>query len=101
MLDAKIFKQCIAKICLLKNITINAQNSDALYMLMRYDFDNEEFTEISLKVCKYENLYNKYPDPCLFYKHKKRISDMRGDELINKLTELGEQYANHLTETKQ
>lgn len=100
MMDMSKFKKAMSRLVTIKNIEINKAMNDALYELMQDDFTDEEFEGLCVYIVKHENLYNKYPDPTLFYKHKqkkpspKQIEDARVmsefveffDELVENLT---------------
>ena len=75
MLDKKVFNRCLASILITNDIEINLEKNKAFYELMKNDFTDEEFQRASERICKEENLYNKYPTPPMFYKNKQTKED--------------------------
>ena len=77
MLNKNTFLNCIGMILIMHDIEPNETLTNTLYELMKDDFTDEEFEKASQRICKEENLYNKYPTPPLFYKQKQTKDDKR------------------------
>ena len=75
MLDKNVFNRCLASILITNDIEINIGKNKAFYEMMKNDFTDDEFQKASERICKEENLYNKYPTPPMFYKHKTTKED--------------------------
>lgn len=75
MLDKIIFNRCMAFILMTHDVEINEEKNNSFYNLMKNDFTNEEFQKVAERICKGENLYNKYPTPPMFYQYKTSKED--------------------------
>lgn len=72
MLDKKQFEKNLSVLLVFKNVKENKMATDLLYNLLKNDFEDTEFGEFCADICKTEDLFNKYPDPRLFYDRKKQ-----------------------------
>ena len=70
MMTKQFFDRAINSLLVFKDILLDKEKNKKYYELMKRDFTDEEFAQICGDICKTENLYNKYPDPYLFYKRK-------------------------------
>ena len=71
MLNRNTFDKNMSMLLMFKNIKANKQQNDFFYNLLKDEFTDEEFANTCVDICKTEELYNKYPDPKLFYDRKK------------------------------
>lgn len=71
MLDRKNFDKNMSILLTFKNVKANDAATAFFYNLVKDDFTDEEFGQMCVDICKTEDLYNKYPDPKLFYDRKK------------------------------
>lgn len=69
-MDKIKFERAMNALLAFKDIPIDHDKNKKFYDLMKNDFTDAEFAEICGDICKTERLYNKYPDPCLFYQRK-------------------------------
>lgn len=83
MLDKIKFDRSLTALLIFKNVKENEDLTKMLYSMMKDDFTDEEFGNMCLEICKTEELYNKYPDPKLFYDRKK---EKQADVLIEEGT---------------
>lgn len=70
MLTETFFNKTFNALLTFKDIPVDKVKSDKFYQLMKNDFTDQEFGAICGDICKTEKLYNRYPDPCLFYQRK-------------------------------
>lgn len=82
MLNRKQFEININMLLTMKDIDFNAGKSDCLYRIMANDFTDKEFANACLDIAKTECLYNKYPDPKLFYDRRKTLKPDEEKNLI-------------------
>jgi hypothetical protein len=85
MLDKKTFMTKMAQIAELKNLNPSEDYAKSMYALLKDDFTDSEFINICDYILKYEELYNKMPEPRHFYKHKqsKNIKQLSPEEIAN------------------
>ena len=69
-MDKQQYTKSLTTLLYFKNVPLNEKHSDFLFNLLKNDFTNEQFNEICMDICKTEELFNKYPDPKLFYDRK-------------------------------
>ena len=91
-MDRLNFDRCMNSLLVMKDIQVSKEKNLAYFTMMKNDFSNEEFVEICADICKTEKLFNKYPDPCLFYQRKPKPNhtDRMGTEkqaFISKVSE--------------
>lgn len=72
MLSKTCFDRCMSGLLIFADVSIDKSKNAIFYALMKNDFDDREFSEISNDICKTENLYGHYPAPKLFYDRKKQ-----------------------------
>lgn len=72
MLDKKQFEKNLSVLLAFKNVKENKMATDLLYNFVKNDFTDDQFGEFCVDICKTEDLYNKYPDPRLFYDRKQQ-----------------------------
>lgn len=85
MLDRKKYDKNMSILLTFKNVKTNNAANEFFYNLVKNDFTDEEFGKMCVDICKTEDLYNKYPDPKLFYDRKKASEE-------NILVEVGTFY---------
>ena len=91
MLDRKVFLKCFNTLLLFASIEPDKQKTEMFYKLMANDFEDKEFSEICGDICKTESLFNKYPEPKMFYERKEKR-----DNTI--LVEIGTFYVDGISE---
>lgn len=69
MLNRKHFDRNLSALLLFKGVKQIPQMDEMLYNLMKNDFTDEQFGNRCIEICKTKELYNKYPDPKLFYEN--------------------------------
>lgn len=69
------FNRALNALLAFKDIPVDRDKNEKFFELMKNDFSDEEFNAICGDICKTENLYNKYPDPYLFYQRKPKINN--------------------------
>jgi len=74
MLNKKLFYNNLDALLFTKDIKIDAKKSEMLFKIMENDFTDKEFADACINIAKTECLYNKYPDPKLFYDRQDKIS---------------------------
>ena len=72
MISQEVFTKHLVTLLTFKQVDICKIHNDALYGLLKADFTDLEFMEACERITKQKNLYNKYPDPSLFYENKKQ-----------------------------
>ena len=70
MLNRKHFDRNLSALLLFKGVKQIPQMDEMLYNLIKNDFTDERFGNRCIEICKTKELYNKYPDPKLFYDTK-------------------------------
>lgn len=70
-MDKTKFKKSLFALLYIKGVEENEFQTNILFNLIKDDFTDEEFGDMCVDICKTEELYNKYPDPKLFYDRKK------------------------------
>ena len=70
-MDKTKFKKSLFALLYIKGVEENEFQTNILFNLIKDDFTDEEFGNMCVEICKTEELYNKYPDPKLFYDRKK------------------------------
>jgi len=70
-MDKDRFKRNIIGLIQMKNLAVDEGYVQDLYTTIKNDFSDEQFEHACQEVLKHEGLYNKQPDPQLFYKYKK------------------------------
>ena len=73
MLNKEKFIKSLNALLVFCQIDVDEVKTNNYYNLMANDFNDDEFTVICGDICKTENLYNKYPQPKLFYDRKPKI----------------------------
>lgn len=71
-MDKKQYIKSLTTLLYFKNVPTNEKHTEFLFNLLKNDFTNEEFNKACEDICKREELYNKYPDPKLFYDRKQK-----------------------------
>lgn len=69
MLNRKHFDRNLSALLLFKGVKQIPQMDEMLYNLIKNDFTDEQFGNRCIEICKTKELYNKYPDPKLFYEN--------------------------------
>ena len=69
-MDKQQYIKSLTALLYFKNVPLNEKHNDFLFNLLKDDFTNEQFNDICMDICKTEELFNKYPDPKLFYDRK-------------------------------
>lgn len=69
MLNKKMFERNLSALLLFKGVKQIPQMDEMLYNLIKNDFTDEQFGNRCIEICKTKELYNKYPDPKLFYEN--------------------------------
>lgn len=69
-MDKQQYIKSLTALLYFKNVPLNEKHNDFLFNLLKDDFTNEQFNDICMDICKTEDLFNKYPDPKLFYDRK-------------------------------
>lgn len=69
-MNKTMFDKNLSTLLTFKGVEFNRTQSDMLYGLLKDDFTDSEFGNICVDICKTCDLYNKYPDPKLFYDRK-------------------------------
>ena len=69
MLNRKHFDRNLSALLLFKGVKQIPQMDEMLYNLIKNDFNDEQFGNRCIEICKTKELYNKYPDPKLFYEN--------------------------------
>jgi len=69
------FDESITALLYFKNVPVSETHTSFLFNMMKDDFTDDEFQEMCMDICKSEELYNKYPDPKLFYDRKKTAKE--------------------------
>lgn len=72
MLDRKTFDKNMSILLTFKNVKSNDVANNFFYNLVKNDFTDTEFGDMCVDICKTEELYNKYPDPKMFYDRKQQ-----------------------------
>jgi hypothetical protein len=70
MINKDLFKKQYTTLCQIKQIAIDKDYVITLWDLIKNDFTDEQFQYACREIIKNEQLYNKQPDPNLFYKYK-------------------------------
>lgn len=74
MMNQLCFNRSLNALLAFKDIPLDEDKNSKYFKLMMNDFTDEEFSRICGDICKTEILYNKYPDPVLFYNRKPKKS---------------------------
>ena len=69
-MDKQQYIKSLTALLYFKNVPLNEKHNEFLFNLLKDDFTNEQFNDICMDICKTEELFNKYPDPKLFYDRK-------------------------------
>lgn len=69
-MDKQQYTKSLTALLYFKNVPLNEKHNEFLFNLLKDDFTNEQFNEICMDICKKDELFNKYPDPKLFYDRK-------------------------------
>lgn len=72
MMNRKQFDKNLTTLLSFKGVEVSQIHNEMLFGLLKNDFTDGEFGEICVEICKTCDLYNKYPDPKLFYDMKKK-----------------------------
>lgn len=75
MLSRKIFEKNLFMVIYFQSVEADKEKNNFLYNLLKDDFNDEEFEQICLDICKTEQLYNKYPTPNMFYSRQKQAQE--------------------------
>lgn len=70
-MNRDMFDESLTALLYFKNIPVSETHTEYLFNMMKDDFTDDEFRGMCMDICKTEELYNKYPDPKLFYDRKK------------------------------
>lgn len=70
MITIDTFNKNISSLLYFAEVPIDEIKNKFLYNLMKNDFDDKEFGDICVDICKKEDLYGHYPAPKLFYDRK-------------------------------
>ena len=70
MITLETFNKNIASLLYFAEVPVDEVKNQFLYKLIKDDFNDEEFGEICVDICKKEELYGKYPSPKMFYSRK-------------------------------
>lgn len=70
MLTLNTFNKNISSLLYFAEVPVDEVKNAFLYKLLKDDFDDKEFGEICVDICKTEELYGKYPSPKMFYSRK-------------------------------
>ena len=94
MMNKQYFDRSLNSLLTLKDIAVDKAKNVKYFELMKNDFSDAEFSAICCEICKTENLYGKYPDPCLFYQRKPKNTPKA--ELENELHKFLTKVADYL-----
>ena len=70
MLTLNTFNKNISSLLYFAEVPVDEIKNNFLYNLLKNDFEDKEFGEICVDICKTEELYGKYPSPKMFYSRK-------------------------------
>jgi len=70
MLTLNTFNKNISSLLYFAEVPVDEVKNAFLYKLLKDDFDDKEFGEICVDICKTEELYGRYPSPKMFYSRK-------------------------------
>ena len=70
MITVNTFNKNISSLLYFAEVPVDEIKNNFLYNLLKNDFDDDEFGEICVDICKTEELYGKYPSPKMFYSRK-------------------------------
>lgn len=70
MLSLNAFNKNISSLLYFAEVPVDEVKNKFLYSLIKEDFEDEEFGDICVDICKTEDLYGRYPAPKLFYDRK-------------------------------
>lgn len=70
MLTKVCFDRCMNALLTFAEVPVDKEKNKMFYALMKNDFEDTEFSQISGDICKTELLYGRYPAPKLFYDRK-------------------------------
>lgn len=70
MLTLNTFNKNISSLLYFAEVPVDEIKNNFLYNLLKNDFEDNEFGEICVDICKTEELYGKYPSPKMFYSRK-------------------------------
>ena len=71
MLSLKEFNKNISSLLYFSEVPVDEVKNNFLYNLLKNDFEDDEFAEVCVDICKKEEFYGRYPAPKLFYDRKK------------------------------
>ena len=71
MLSLKEFNKNISSLLYFAEVPVDEVKNKFLYNLLKNDFEDEEFGEVCVDICKKEEFFGRYPAPKLFYDRKK------------------------------
>jgi hypothetical protein len=94
MLNEQIFDECFSALLTLKQIPVDQKTSRMFYQLFKNHFSDGEFKKICGEICREATVYNKYPDPKLFYDKKVKITEK--DEMFIACEALCSKVQNYL-----
>ena len=83
-MDYEKFSRSLSQMLLMKQVLIAPDHTEMLYSLLKDDFTDGDFEIICVRITKNDTLYNKYPDPALFAKHKKELDYERGKSIYER-----------------
>lgn len=70
MITIDTFNKNISSLLYFAEVPVDEVKNAFLYKLLKEDFDDKEFGEICVDICKTEELYGRYPSPKMFYSRK-------------------------------
>ena len=70
MVTLDTFNKNISSLLYFAEVPIDEVKNKFLYNLIKNDFEDKEFGDICIDICKTEDLYGRYPAPKLFYDRK-------------------------------
>ena len=70
MLSLNAFNKNISSLLYFAEVPVDEVKNKFLYSLIKEDFEDGEFGDICVDICKTEDLYGRYPAPKLFYDRK-------------------------------
>lgn len=95
-MNSKIFKTALMGMIQLKGLEVSESYVDDLWGLIKNDFTDEEFQYACAQIIKNDSLYNKQPDPQLFYKYRNRPTEH--DIMLSAKNNFLERVANYISE---